>query len=216
MSKLSDDQIIKCMILSQGFDEKEARALLLFSSGMVRERARAYLEKRRFVHYTSASTAKKIADTETIWFRNARMMNDWTDVRHGIDLIDEFLNNEVGIGFLDGLDNTHTGVSQRIKKLFDVWKVDFETETYVFCLSEHGKKNQRNDLGEIVDLEDSYGRLSMWRAYGGNSGVAIVLKPDIFHSLTENLNAESFPVFYCTEQLAGKTLTDCFDNILLQ
>lgn len=44
--------------------------------------------------------------------------------------------------------------------------------------------------------EDNLGRLSMWRAYGGRNGVALVLNRTPFEAETDDLKAYSAPVFY--------------------
>jgi hypothetical protein len=44
------------------------------------------------------------------------------------------------------------------------------------------------------------GRLSMWRAYGLGSGVALVLKNDVFLALNPGLDIYAFPVVYGGEQ----------------
>src|SRR5690606_23126401 len=59
-----------------------------------------------------------------------------------------------------------------------------ENGTYLTCLSEHEPE------------EDNLGRLSMWRAYGGRSGVALVLNRTPFEADTDVLKAYSAPVFY--------------------
>lgn len=43
---------------------------------------------------------------------------------------------------------------------------DIETRTYITCLSEH------------LSNEDNYGRLSMWRAYGHSTGIALIISPN--------------------------------------
>jgi hypothetical protein len=51
-------------------------------------------------------------------------------------------------------------------------------------------------LSEHDDTEDELGRLSMWRAYGGKCGVALVLNPTIFNTETDELKVYSAPVRY--------------------
>lgn len=56
--------------------------------------------------------------------------------------------------------------------------------TYAFCLTEHSKE------------EDDYGRLSMWRAYAPNNGVAVVLNTDMFTEEAFNTKVATIPMFY--------------------
>jgi hypothetical protein len=57
----------------------------------------------------------------------------------------------------------------------------------MICFSEHGNTE--------VD-EDSFGRLSMWRAYGGDNNVAMILNPEPFFAETNTFHAFTTPVLY--------------------
>jgi hypothetical protein len=63
----------------------------------------------------------------------------------------------------------------------------YKDNTYITCLSEH------------YDTEDGLGRLSMWRAYGGVSGVALVVNNNPFLQSNDGLGAFTFPVTYCKQ-----------------
>ena len=41
----------------------------------------------RFVHYTSADAAAKILETKQVWLRKTSCMNDYMEVRHGLDWV---------------------------------------------------------------------------------------------------------------------------------
>ena len=45
----------------------------------------------KFSHYTSADTAIKIIRTRELWMRNVRTMNDFSEVKHGLELHDKAL-----------------------------------------------------------------------------------------------------------------------------
>jgi hypothetical protein len=62
----------------------------------------------------------------------------------------------------------------------------FRSDTYITCFSEHDNS------------EDLIGRLSMWRAYGQSTGVAIVINGGPFLRPTHALKAYSSPVAYLT------------------
>jgi Protein of unknown function (DUF2971) len=47
--------------------------------------------------------------------------------------------------------------------------------------------------------ENQYGRLSMWRAYGGSTGVALIVNPDLFGSEVDMSGVYSTPVKYFSE-----------------
>jgi hypothetical protein len=59
------------------------------------------------------------------------------------------------------------------------WSV-LALRTFVACFSEHGGTNW--DASDRDHQEDAFGRLSMWRAYGRGSGVALVLNHKPFMS----------------------------------
>jgi hypothetical protein len=82
------------------------------------------------------------------------------------------------------LDRIFPSFSADLEKQFNGWIPHFKLDTYLTCISEH------------LDSEDSIGRLSMWRAYGGRTGVAIVLKNGPFLTPSTALKAYSSPVGY--------------------
>ncbi len=76
---------------------------------------------------------------------------------------------------------------------FHQWVPNIFADTFITCISEHEKEDRE------------YGKLSMWRAYGGNAGVALVLNPHVFFSETQALAAYTSPVLYAnTEGLQPK------------
>lgn len=164
----------------------------------------------RFVHYTSAEVAISIIQNKEIWMRNAKTMNDFSEVEHGISCIVGAWHSDVGVNFRQKIDSIHPGTCEAAAKLFESWKNEFLYGTYSTCVSEHPPG------------EDDYGRLSMWRAYGGRSGVALVLNSTPFSAETNELAAYSVPVFYGgTEEYIirlesiYKSLEEEFDNIKL-
>jgi hypothetical protein len=44
-------------------------------------------QKQRFVHYTSADAAMSMIRNKEVWMRKASMMNDFSEVEYGIELI---------------------------------------------------------------------------------------------------------------------------------
>src|SRR5262249_18629266 len=72
-------------------------------------------------------------------------------------------------------------------------------ETYLTCLSEHRAE------------EDTCGRLSMWRAYGGTTGVAVVLNGDVMFAESNALGIYSSPVNYYTEKQFNNNLAAIAD-----
>lgn len=116
-------------------------------------------------HYTSLEVAEKILGGGEIWFSNPRNMNDWDELRLGVDQLQLLARIQfdchLGSGSRtveDFLGNLLYNIEQRLQEFEKFGAKD----TYVLCFSEHV-------------AEDYDGRLSMWRGYGnGGSGAAIV------------------------------------------
>lgn len=156
--------------------------------------------KLNFVHYTNANTAYKIIENEELWLRNVRGMNDYKEIDYGRSQL---------INIFRDITN-HSKLEQLIKKIdpnknyTDFYNVceqylkDIETRTYITCLSEH------------PSTEDNYGRLSMWRAYGRSTGVALILSPvDLYTKPLKNNIFLTAPVIY-----SDKAFFDILPNIL--
>lgn len=134
----------------------------------------------RFVHYTTAENALKIINSRKFWMRDARCMNDFSEVRHGFFQLQQFFaDNEKLNAFKALLDSCGDGIGSEAFDTFNNRSLAHILQsTYIACLSEHDNS------------EDSHGRLSMWRSYGrGSAGVAVVMKLP----LSENL---SLPIFF--------------------
>lgn len=161
--------------------------------------------KLNFVHYTNANTAYKIIENEELWLRNVRGMNDYKEIDYGrSQLINIFRDI-----------THHSKLEQLIKKIdsnknyTDFYNVceqylkDIETRTYITCLSEH------------PSTEDNYGRLSMWRAYGRSTGVALILSPvDLYTKPLKNNIFLTAPVIYSDKAFFGilPNILDAFSS----
>ena len=79
---------------------------------------------------------------------------------------------------------------------------DIRFNTYIAAVSEHS------------DDEDSHGRLSMWRAFGGNiARVAIVINVPMTSTSVQALNIEFSPVAYLKEREVHDELHKVIRNI---
>ncbi len=114
-------------------------------------------------------------------------MNDFMEVQHGLNCVSGAYNNAEG-KFKKVLESVFEGVSAEIEKLFNGWMPHFKTDTYLSCFSEHD------------DAEDTFGRLSMWRAYGGTTGVALVFNSAPFLLPSDALKAYASPVAYLVDK----------------
>jgi len=140
----------------------------------------------RFVYYTTADTATRILTNRQVWLRSTTAMNDYMEVEHGFKCLNDAYNAEPGKVFNSALDACFSGLSAELLELFNAWLPDIRQETYMLCVSEH------------LPEEDQHGRLSMWRAYGGQAGVALVLNGGVMFRESDALGAYASPVAYLT------------------
>ena len=154
---------------------------------------REILDKKnaQLAYYTNAATAFSIIKNKEIWMRNARCMNDWSEVQYGRDLLISTLRNEYFSTLLNNcLSKFNPHLSSTLNEIILRQINNIFEQTYLTCLTEHhpGK------------YEDKIGRLSMWRAYGGNSPVALVICKDKAISDDIDVEPEIFPVEYTTSE----------------
>lgn len=141
-------------------------------------------EGSRLVHYTSAEIGMSIIQNSEVWMRNTHTMNDFSEVEHGLACIDAGWKSAEGQRLRAAVDAIHPGTSDAAEEMFNLWLPDMRADTYITCVSEHPPS------------EDAHGRLSMWRAYGGRSGVALVMNTTPFAAASDALKAHSSPVVY--------------------
>lgn len=144
----------------------------------------------RFVHYTSAEAAINIFNTKQLWLRSTTCMADYREVMHGFDMLNAFFRDpQKKDDFINSLDTCAPNVAQEAITLFNQWWNDIQFNTFIASISEHD------------DKEDQHGRLSMWRAFGGNSArVAMVFNIPWMTEATSVLNVIFSPVAYLDER----------------
>jgi len=179
-------------MLQQLFGQPEHKQLLFLMS-VFAPKQHAFFESvangaaPQFVHYTSAEVACSIIQNKSIWLRRCSSMNDYQEVRYGINLINKYLKNKNDT-VKDALNGVFEGSYKEIFENLDGWLFNHEFHTYLTCVSRHEAH------------EDKIGRLSMWRAYGGRSGVGLVLDGSIFATFSDAIGAYSTQVEYLTDQ----------------
>ncbi|WDI31351.1 DUF2971 domain-containing protein [Hyphococcus flavus] len=166
-------------------DPLETARLLIPDEVAIRENISG--TAKRFAYYTSAETALRILQNKEIWMRNTACMNDYGEISYGTNLLVRAFNSEAGNSFRAAINELDHTIADKVLNDIDKWLKAFPLTTYVVCVSEH--ENSENELG----------RLSMWRAYGGGSGVALIFRGDPFTAETDDLGAYSFPVRYAGE-----------------
>lgn len=138
----------------------------------------------RFVYYTRAEVVLQILRSKQIWFRNARLMNDFSEIAHGFAYLKAAYQGDAGNELNLALATVYEGLPAEVETLFNGLLPAINSDTYLACFSEHD------------DSEDMRGRLSMWRGYGGTTGVALVINGAVMHSSSAVLGVFSSPVFY--------------------
>ncbi|MBI4643546.1 MAG: DUF2971 domain-containing protein [Deltaproteobacteria bacterium] len=130
-------------------------------------------------------------------------MNDFLEVQHGLDcLLKTYRESEAGKAFKSAINDIFEGILTEVEQLFDGWIPHFQTNTYFTCFSEH------------KDSEDSFGRLSMWRAYSETTGVAFVMNSLPFVTPSQALKAYVSPVAYLSDQEFEKEFLKIAENII--
>jgi hypothetical protein len=137
----------------------------------------------RFVHYTSAAAGLSIIRSKSIWMRNTTCMADYSEVQHGFAKLKAEENLK---SLVRWLDENLSGSGTQATTLFDQWWNDTQYGTFISSISEHDTD------------EDTHGRLSMWRAFGGRSAarVAFVLNIPSNSTAGQLLNIFISPVAY--------------------
>ena len=142
------------------------------------------LKNSKLVQYTSASSAMSIIRNNEVWLRNVQCMNDFNEVNHGINCLITAFDTQEGKSFQALLGELFPDIIEKFVNRFNEYLPALKQGTYITCVSEHDQS------------EDIYGRLSMWRAYGGKQSVAMVMNTKAFRSATDVLSAYTFPVLY--------------------
>lgn len=113
-------------------------------------------------HYSSLTVLESFVSNEEIWLSNPLFMNDFFEVRFGINngmnrcIVSEYLRDR-----LDSEGRLEIFINH-LQECFERYEAGAAFDTYVFCFAEH-------------DEGDTDGLLSMWRGYGGDGkGAAVV------------------------------------------
>ena len=135
----------------------------IFFSHSLAANERVKKDRMRFAYYTTAEVALSIIQDRKIWMRNTMTMNDYMEIDYGLRCLSNAFNSDPGSQLKAAINNCHAGLAEEVWKLTADWSPNFKFDTFITCLSEHDEQ------------DDPFGRLSMWRAYGGKTGVALVV-----------------------------------------
>lgn len=157
-----------------------------------RQRMGAILPSDRLAHYTSSETALSIIRGDangrrSLWLHNSQSMNDFSEVQFGQQCLKAALDDH--------------SIAKRFKLICDI--ID-----PTLCYEVIDAINQEwNDLGGNAFLlslslhnylESRMGKLSMWRAYGGEEPVCFVLHTLPFLTYQSAYEMILSPVMYGT------------------
>lgn len=113
-------------------------------------------------HYTSIDALEGIFRNDELWFSHPLAMNDSEELQFGMQLGASEFRGSKALADACKTSVRHALLITAFESSFNYFWGNHAFDTYVFCTSEHEK-------------DDSDGRLSMWRGYGGNgTGSAIV------------------------------------------
>lgn len=177
------------------------RALSIFVPHFDESKQRVKNNNYKFVQYTSADSALKIITGKEMWLRNTQCMNDYSEIEHGITCLIEAYSSDIGERFKKLISSISSEALEKLEHHFDGWTPSFKHATYITCVSEHTPDEQK------------YGRLSMWRAYGGDIPVALVLNVEPFFSESEEIYAYTQPVRYMDKTQFMDSFSQLTDRI---
>lgn len=157
-----------------------------FSWGKAREAE--VTEDVKFAHYTSAQVAMDILrakeDDRCLWLRNAMLMNDFSEIEYGQSLLRLSLGTEqIRNHMVHVCGEIHDDII-KVFTLLDQEVYAIKRSTYLLSLALHEGK------------ELHQGKLSMWRAYGGDANVCLLLNPQAFMTPQTAYDVSIAPVDY--------------------
>jgi hypothetical protein len=159
-----------------------------------------------FAYYTSLENIHHILTEETLWLRNVSCMNDFSEVRQGVQVLKNyfFTGNTVNEHFERAISvlasiTTAFDWEQVLRDLLDNMESTCVYTAYILSMTVHNK------------VDDTDGRLSMWRGYGrSDCGAFIIDKRKILQNIFQkDLDVSISPVVYFTNQEAFNQNIDC-------
>jgi hypothetical protein len=200
-SGLSDEQIQTLLKLERIFLPRSRKHRdETYKSAMMPDPKKA---SARFVHYTSADAALKIINSKRIWMRNTTCMVDYREVQHGYDILRAFFADASNrAALVSAVDACAPGAINEAIKMFDDLSASIQLRTFVTSVSEHD------------DCEDLHGRLSMWRAFGGNTArVALVLRVPWHSPGARSLKLTFSPIAYFPQPEVHSIFHEVVENV---
>lgn len=70
--------------------QEEFQALAIFDPDGAKKRLDLFFSNGKLVHYTTSSVLLSILENNSVWMRNVRVMNDFMEVEHGVEIMRRF------------------------------------------------------------------------------------------------------------------------------
>lgn len=191
-------------LLYEGPDEERLLNEIFIPYNLERNR-KMNQPNRYFAHYTSAYAATQIIEKGDMWLRNTSVMNDFSEVQHGQNCFNAVLKDAAMARRFQAALNAINPLFEKI--LFEILTEtipDRLQNTYMASISEHG---------DGAPSEDKLGRLSMWRAYGGNTNVALIFRSEEFITPRPYLPVYSSPILYAGDHRFKFEFTRVIQNL---
>lgn len=179
------------------------RLLEIFSPQYIRRVNEFEKFNNRLAYYTSIDIAEKILGNCELWMRNAGDMNDYREVKYGEKILLDILYGNMKKDVVKALEeNTNLDINEieTIFYRFNNEMISWIYNTYITSFSE-------------MEMGDNDGRLSMWRGYGRDAGVALVFDVRKMQNAIGEEKIKLSPVEYYTECKVEKRICEIIDNI---
>lgn len=172
-----------------GHGGESAEWMTLFRPRALEKWQGAVDSERKFIYYTSAETALKIIRNEEIWMRSMLVMNDYQEIEYARNCLLNAMSQQA-LPWLQHQLSVHKWSTdyQDFIRWLNVAGAYQGNSPHLFCFSEHD------------EIQDPLGRLSMWRAYGGGNGVALIFRGSKFLEATDPHGTSLTPVEYLTPE----------------
>jgi hypothetical protein len=182
---------------------EQLKLISIFYPHALERNSRAVEARQSFVHYCDANAAVSMLQNREVWMRNTTWMNDTSEVKYGLELLQNAYAGPQGSRLRIALESTWPGFRKDFESCFSSWQQDWQQETYITCLTEQ------------LPREEMIGRLSMWRAYGGKAArVAFVLNGGPFLRPSSALKAYTSPVAYLDQELFNAEFSKVVDGVI--
>ena len=165
----------------------------------------------KFIYYTSATTGLEILKKQEIWMRSVSCMNDYREIEYGVSLFQMAFQDCDRRSRFEEILKICMGTDYTIERMMNelvIGRGYLRNTVFITCVSEMEKREN----ADAYDKENKLGRLSMWRAYGRDTGVALVLKSKaLFSNKFSGLNIS--PVEYLTQEEFTRKIDEILENV---